>query len=105
MFALSDPMGISFGELDHPKSPFIPYFCSLAQVINASTGSSLALIAVCQATIAWALGPRLTIIPAARSHWARVPPSRSEEHTSELQSLMRISYAVFCLEKTKTDIH
>src|SRR3546814_7653417 len=35
---------------------------------------------------------------------ARVPgrPARSEEHTSELQSLMRISYAVFCLKK-KTD--
>src|SRR3546814_2203421 len=29
---------------------------------------------------------------------------RSEEHTSELQSLMRISYAVFCLKKTKTKI-
>src|SRR3546814_3212141 len=28
-------------------------------------------------------------------------PSRSEEHTSELQSLMRISYAVFCLKKKK----
>src|SRR3546814_6213323 len=28
---------------------------------------------------------------------------RSEEHTSELQSLMRSSYAVFCLKKTKTD--
>src|SRR3546814_10414731 len=28
--------------------------------------------------------------------------SRSEEHTSELQSLMRISYAVFCLKKNKT---
>src|SRR3546814_1925663 len=30
--------------------------------------------------------------------------ARSEEHTSELQSLMRISYAVFCLKK-KTNIH
>src|SRR3546814_3483587 len=29
---------------------------------------------------------------------------RSEEHTSELQSLMRISYAVFCLKKTKKHI-
>src|SRR3546814_2545465 len=29
--------------------------------------------------------------------------SRSEEHTSELQSLMRISYAVFCLTKKKTN--
>src|SRR3546814_3908884 len=31
--------------------------------------------------------------------------SRSEEHTSELQSLMRISYAVFCLKKNKTITH
>src|SRR3546814_8882154 len=29
--------------------------------------------------------------------------TRSEEHTSELQSLMRTSYAVFCLKKTKTN--
>src|SRR3546814_18583824 len=31
--------------------------------------------------------------------------ARSEEHTSELQSLMRISYAVFCLKKTKSTQH
>src|SRR3546814_1338151 len=31
-----------------------------------------------------------------------IDPARSEEHTSELQSLMRISYAVFCLKKKKT---
>src|SRR3546814_7566119 len=31
----------------------------------------------------------------------RNPAGRSEEHTSELQSLMRISYAVFCLKKKK----
>src|SRR3546814_4356285 len=30
---------------------------------------------------------------------------RSEEHTSELQSLMRISYAVFCLKNKTTNIH
>src|SRR3546814_6147874 len=30
---------------------------------------------------------------------------RSEEHTSELQSLMRISYAVFCLKKQKDSLH
>src|SRR3546814_4673444 len=30
---------------------------------------------------------------------------RSEEHTSELQSLMRISYAVFCLKKKKKSTH
>src|SRR3546814_6283631 len=35
------------------------------------------------------------------AEWALgdLPPDRSEEHTSELQSLMRISYAVFCLKK------
>src|SRR3546814_7132566 len=35
-------------------------------------------------------------------HLARPNPQRSEEHTSELQSLMRTSYAVFCLKKKKT---
>src|SRR3546814_7245904 len=33
------------------------------------------------------------------------PRPRSEEHTSELQSLMRISYAVFCLKKKHTQTH
>src|SRR3546814_1610164 len=36
--------------------------------------------------------------PTQAAHWLDV--LRSEEHTSELQSLMRISYAVFCLKKT-----
>src|SRR3546814_7123786 len=44
------------------------------------------------------------------SPWMRAPAfpcvwwKRSEEHTSELQSLMRISYAVFCLKKKKTKL-
>src|SRR3546814_9000632 len=38
----------------------------------------------------------LDILPSLRS-----VPRRSEEHTSELQSLMRLSYAVFCLKKNK----
>src|SRR3546814_10301547 len=37
--------------------------------------------------------------PYCGAHFVLV---RSEEHTSELQSLMRISYAVFCLKKTTT---
>src|SRR3546814_9070201 len=41
--------------------------------------------------------------PARRSRTRTSPPvARSEEHTSELQSLMRISYAVFCLKKKQT---
>src|SRR3546814_2391467 len=41
-------------------------------------------------------GPDRTFSPRPRAL------SRSEEHTSELQSLMRISYAVFCLKKQNT---
>src|SRR3546814_3730003 len=49
----------------------------------------------------------LAAAPAAPRHdWSRREVEdlfRSEEHTSELQSLMRISYAVFCLKKKKTN--
>src|SRR3546814_10560226 len=43
-------------------------------------------------------------VQVAKAHLrtARPAPGRSEEHTSELQSLMRISYAVFCLKNKKT---
>src|SRR3546814_3123991 len=36
---------------------------------------------------------------SADGKWGTLDDTRSEEHTSELQSLMRISYAVFCLNK------
>src|SRR3546814_2915389 len=39
---------------------------------------------------------------SANELFAKAILRRSEEHTSELQSLMRISYAVFCLKKKKT---
>src|SRR3546814_9571358 len=44
-------------------------------------------------------------LATARRFWPNEPDrhgTRSEEHTSELQSLMRISYAVFCLKKKRT---
>src|SRR3546814_6081012 len=44
-------------------------------------------------------GARIAAHPAGADRM-----ERSEEHTSELQSLMRISYAVFCLKKKKNDI-
>src|SRR3546814_10883181 len=51
-----------------------------------------------------ALAQRLFCYPELRithaGSWDAIP-QRSEEHTSELQSLMRISYAVFCLKKKK----
>src|SRR3546814_5500525 len=43
----------------------------------------------------------LIIVPAGQSFCIDAADDRSEEHTSELQSLMRISYAVFCLKKKK----
>src|SRR3546814_9617100 len=45
--------------------------------------------------------PTTTSFGATLSAYVRRNPSRSEEHTSELQSLMRISYDVFCLKTQK----
>src|SRR3546814_9958192 len=58
---------------------------------------------------AWALGCAPLVCRAGGScRLFRVHPclrnTRSEEHTSELQSLMRISYAVFCLKKKNTEL-
>src|SRR3546814_5797563 len=53
-------------------------------------------------------GGRRCVVPRRRGRGRRAAADgergRSEEHTSELQSLMRISYAVFCLKKKKTQI-
>src|SRR3546814_6457125 len=56
------------------------------------------------ATIFFAASPRSLAGTIASPELARISlPLRSEEHTSELQSLMRISYAVFCLKKKKNN--
>src|SRR3546814_8931852 len=47
-------------------------------------------------------GPDPVGVVAPRLHRAHGHAVRSEEHTSELQSLMRISYAVFCFKKKNT---
>src|SRR3546814_6682094 len=47
--------------------------------------------------------PANNVIPASAKAVLNI--RRSEEHTSELQSLMRISYAVFCLKKKKKTLH
>src|SRR3546814_10504410 len=47
-------------------------------------------------------GPRTRRPGGGAAAGRLVRGGRSEEHTSELQSLMRISYAVFCLKKKKT---
>src|SRR3546814_1517351 len=55
-------------------------------------------------TTAWLRFRKLapdSFLPAVLNAGHCLPTVRSEEHTSELQSLMRISYAVFCLKKKK----
>src|SRR3546814_8098546 len=51
-----------------------------------------------QSRVAWVVSHGLT----PKKRLSERYETRSEEHTSELQSLMRISYAVFCLKKNKT---
>src|SRR3546814_4287051 len=54
-----------------------------------------------QSGIAQSRQPSAQHVRAATAGWNGAACTRSEEHTSELQSLMRISYAVFCLKKKK----
>src|SRR3546814_1319995 len=63
----------------------------IASVLYANDASAWAWGLLLFNGLAW---PHVAWWLARRSH-------RSEEHTSELQSLMRISYAVFCLKKKK----
>src|SRR3546814_5691721 len=55
-------------------------------------------------TVAEGLGEKGEGVVVVRVTYNYQPVFRSEEHTSELQSLMRISYAVFCLKKTKRQL-
>src|SRR3546814_7523941 len=70
----------------------------------SSPGARFALLPLLGAVTAAALPP-VYVLPALLLGFSglllavRESKSRSEEHTSELQSLMRISYAVFCLNK------
>src|SRR3546814_9995940 len=69
--------------------PYTTLFRSMAEIIGRSY-FDIAMAAVLPAFLFY-LGAFATI------HFIAI--NRSEEHTSELQSLMRISYAVFCLKK------
>src|SRR3546814_4255704 len=88
----------------------VPYTTLFRSVIDALGVKRAAILGISQgASIAIAYAVRH---PERVSHlvlhggYARgrlVRSDRSEEHTSELQSLMRISYAVFCLKKKTQD--
>src|SRR3546814_6881554 len=63
-------------------------------------GLRLPLIGSLGQRVSWMILTGLLVM-AATVNLALADPDRSVEHTSELQSLMRISYAVFCLTKKK----
>src|SRR3546814_4590610 len=70
----------------------------------ASNAAGASRFERCEAAIVVNLAPAIACCMAfASSTVVTGSYSRSEEHTSELQSLMRISYAVFCLKKKKID--
>src|SRR3546814_1338542 len=76
-------------DLRHSPSPPSAYACQIHAASSRPDGRR------------HSCGP---VVPQSKAQAGRhaVPPTfRSEEHTSELQSLMRISYAVFCLKKKK----
>src|SRR3546814_10081856 len=88
-------MPLEVGDLDRARSRREP-------------SHSEARAALCADALGWRILPsraRLLVHPGSYRDGA-LPPChlRSEEHTSELQSLMRISYAVFCLKKTTITI-
>src|SRR3546814_1804208 len=70
---------------------------AMTRALGAAPEDALGLIAQTGNDLAGAL----SIAPQQ----PRGEPGRSEEHTSELQSLMRISYAVFCLKKKTKNTH
>src|SRR3546814_4493833 len=80
---------------------FLPLNLPRARIFLGDVGSGALGYALALVIVLAAVGGGEASSPAA---WMLLllPPSaflRSEEHTSELQSLMRISYAVFCLKK------
>src|SRR3546814_7836705 len=73
-------------------------YATASDAANASVQNALAANLPKTGTISFLNSP---FFHAAYARWCEASANRSEEHTSELQSLMRISYAVFCLKKKK----
>src|SRR3546814_12492253 len=79
--------------------PYTTLFRSDADLSDAGEAELFAWFAICGPL------PGIPVADRARAECSHHGGLclRSEEHTSALQSLMRISYAVFCLKKTKTN--
>src|SRR3546814_1593626 len=97
------------GRLDGGSARFDVLNPATEQVIGSAPDASKddldrAIAAARAAFPGWAATPIAERKAALIAMGQAVIAERSEEHTSELQSLMRISYAVFCLKKKKTQI-
>src|SRR3546814_3820555 len=96
---MDDPLATSVPDYAHRVAVY-----DMDRTITRSGTYSGFLIHVARRRQRW----RLLLLPLvgfAGAAWSlRLIDRRSEEHTSELQSLMRISYAVFCLKKKKMNI-
>src|SRR3546814_9684344 len=102
-----------------PDRPVVAIGVRLAEALGATVGSSISLISPQGQVTPFGTAPRIVsyevgaifevgvydydkafvIMPTEQAQTLLM--LRSEEHTSELQSLMRISYAVYCLKKKK----
>src|SRR3546814_4118566 len=80
--------GIMKAQIDHLPLAY--------KGLRPTQGRTLAVMQVCAGSQSFNTINTLRVL----GRWMRM---RSEEHTSELQSLMRISYAVFCLKKKKIE--
>src|SRR3546814_2486853 len=89
IYLLTAEMEIGFAGMSHwPFADFIGQIEQAGLIRNFRAG-------LCRnQTTGWSRWDRRLLIS-----WSLSQKPRSEEHTSELQSLMRISYAVFCLKK------
>src|SRR3546814_9884107 len=101
--------------------PYTTLFRSVMQISTASTSPEIttlkdddflfrtvptdAVQGRALAQVAREKGVKSVAIIYVNNDYGKGLADRSEEHTSELQSLMRISYAVFCLNKKKTTPH
>src|SRR3546814_2143308 len=119
-------MRISDWSSDVCSSDLIFFECSIKIDVDAKFGEMIEIMAqkvpfgVAPVLDSQRTDQKITVVPPwpTPSHYLPVKPEalsirqsitvtemciamRSEEHTSELQSLMRISYAVFCLQQTK----
>src|SRR3546814_2601561 len=88
-FWVSDPTLANFAEVGNfsGELAFGRYLLNSLIILALTVGSGLIVNSMAGFVLAWG------------SVRGRALILRSEEHTSELQSLMRISYAVFCLKK------